>query len=147
MEKTYRRLLVVQLALETERTRDMPHPSVLVELAFVAQVQAELQNKNLTALEEVKLLKAHEETDQSGAAAWHVLTGLPLISRRKKPNSRARCGQPRKRRHMFTGTIPDNLCANCCRRFPFHVVQANDKVKRLSAELESEKAGGDAKKI
>ena len=97
MEKTYRRLLVVKLAFETERRRDMPHPSVLVEFAIVAQVQAELQNKNLTALEEVKLLKAHEETDQSGAAAWHVLTGLPLISRRKKPNSRARCGQPRKR--------------------------------------------------
>ena len=91
MEKTYRRLLVVKLAFETERRRDMPHPSVLVEFAIGAQVQAELQNKNLTALEEVKLLKAGEKL------VTHVLTGFLFIPRQKSPNSRARCGQPRKR--------------------------------------------------
>ena len=36
----------------------MPHLPVLFQIACVSQVQAELQNKKLTALEEVKLLKA-----------------------------------------------------------------------------------------
>ena len=42
---------------------------VQVEIARAAQVQAELQNKDLTALEEVKLMKALEETGQSGSLA------------------------------------------------------------------------------
>ena len=83
----------------------MPHLPVLFQIACVSQVQAELQNKKLTALEEVKLLKAREETGQSGPAALHVWTGLPSIARWKKPTLRARCGQPRKRRHMLTGTM------------------------------------------
>jgi hypothetical protein len=33
------------------------------------------------------------------------VTGLPFIARRKKANSRARCGQPRTRRHILTGTM------------------------------------------
>ena len=42
--------------------------------SFVAQVQAELKNKDLTALEEVKLLKALEETGQSGSLALQLRT-------------------------------------------------------------------------
>jgi hypothetical protein len=47
---------------------------VQVEIALAAQVQAELKNKNLTALEEVKLLKALEETGQSGSLALQLRT-------------------------------------------------------------------------
>ena len=42
--------------------------------SFVAQVQTELKNKDLTALEEVKLLKALEETGQSGSLALQLRT-------------------------------------------------------------------------
>ena len=47
---------------------------VQVEIALAAQVQAELKNKDLTALEEVKLLKALEETGQSGSLALQLRT-------------------------------------------------------------------------
>ena len=43
---------------------------VQVEIALAAQVQAELKNKDLTALEEVKLMKALEETCSFARSDW-----------------------------------------------------------------------------
>ena len=119
--------------------RDMPHLPVLVEIACVAQVQGELKNKNLTSLEEVKLLKAREDTRPSVnwlqlGTYWWGCCLLLWGGEHQIGGSHAFCSE---RGGMYWAVQAISV-PNTGGSFP---VQADDKVKRLNAELESEKAG------